>query len=55
MVSTVEKINNLNISYDMQNDAAQILYDELSKGIQSMKRGELFTIEEAWEEIDKIQ
>lgn len=54
MVSTVEKISNMNINYDMQNNATQILYDELQKGIQSMKKGELFTIEEAWEEIDKV-
>lgn len=30
------------------------LYDELARGIQSMKNGEVYTIEEAWEEIDKI-
>ena len=30
------------------------LYDELAKGIQSMKNGEVYTVEEAWEEIDKI-
>ena len=30
------------------------LYDELSKGIHSMKKGDVYTIDEAWEEIDKI-
>lgn len=30
------------------------LYDELSKGIESMKKGDVYTIDEAWEEIDKI-
>lgn len=30
------------------------LYDELSKGIESLKKGEVYTIDEAWEEIDKI-
>ena len=30
------------------------LYDELSKGIDSMKKGDVYTIDEAWEEIDKI-
>lgn len=30
------------------------LDEELSKGIQSMKNGEVYTIEEAWDEIDKI-
>ena len=31
-----------------------VLYRELEKGIQSMKNGEVYTIEQAWEEIDKI-
>ena len=30
------------------------LYDELSKGINSMIIGDVYTIDEAWEEIDKI-
>lgn len=30
------------------------LYDELSKGIDSLKKGNVYTIDEAWEEIDKI-
>lgn len=30
------------------------LYQELEKGIQSVKNGEVYTIEEAWEQIDKI-
>lgn len=30
------------------------LYDELLQGFESMKNGEVYTIEEAWEEIDKI-
>ncbi len=30
------------------------LYDELSKGIESLKKGDVYTIDEAWEEIDKI-
>lgn len=30
------------------------LYDELSKGIESMKKGNVYTLDEAWEEIDKI-
>ncbi len=51
MVSTIGKVNSVNINYD---DAIQTLYDELEKGVQSMKRGELYTIDEAWEEIDKI-
>lgn len=35
-------------------DAIHALYAELEKGIQSMKNEEVYTIEEAWEEIDKI-
>ena len=38
-----------------EKDAFDALYQELAKGIQSMKNGEVYTIEEAWEEIDKIQ
>lgn len=34
--------------------AIDALYDELSKGINSMKKGDVYTIDEAWEEIDKI-
>ena len=30
------------------------LYNELSKGIESIKKGDVYTINEAWEEIDKI-
>ncbi len=43
----------INSSYSEQ-DAIQALHTELQKGIQSMKNGEVYTIEEAWEEIDKI-
>lgn len=45
--------NIINSSYSEQ-DAIYALYVELKKGIQSMKNGEVYTIEEAWEEIDKI-
>ncbi|MBQ9885308.1 MAG: hypothetical protein IJM37_00395 [Lachnospiraceae bacterium] len=34
-------------------EAIQVLYSELEKGIQSMKNEKLYTIEEAWEEIEK--
>lgn len=39
---------------DTEKDAFDALYQELAKGIQSMKNGEVYTMEEAWEEIDKI-
>lgn len=45
--------NNKNYDYTEQ-DAFDALYQELAKGVQSMKNGEVYTIEEAWEEIDKI-
>lgn len=37
-----------------ERDAIQALRVELEKGIQSMKQGDVYTLEEAWEEIDKI-
>lgn len=44
-----------NSNYDFtEKDAFDALYQELTKGVQSMKNGEVYTIEEAWEEIDKI-
>ena len=30
------------------------LYEEIFKGIESLKKGDIYTIDEAWEEIDKI-
>ena len=37
-----------------EKSAIGALYDELSKGIESLKKGDVYTIDEAWEEIDKI-
>lgn len=37
-----------------EKEALEVLQQELTKGVQSMKDGEVFTLEEAWEEIDKI-
>lgn len=37
-----------------EQDAFDALHQELAKGFQSMKNGEVYTIENAWEEIDKI-
>lgn len=34
--------------------AINALYDELFRGIESLKKGDVYTIDEAWEEIDKI-
>lgn len=37
-----------------KNPDFEALYSELEKGVQSMKNGEVFTIEDAWEKIDRI-
>ena len=46
-------VNNC-ICDDMEKDVFDAIYQELAKGVQSMKNGKVYTIEEAWEEIDKI-
>jgi len=37
-----------------EKSSIDILYDELARGIKSLKEDNVYTIEEAWEEIDKI-
>lgn len=37
-----------------EQDAFDALYAELERGVKSMKRGDVYTVEEAWEEIDRI-
>lgn len=37
-----------------EKNAAHTLRNELAKGIQSMKDGNVYTIDEAWKEIDEI-
>ena len=46
-------INNQTYDYT-EIDAFDALYQKLAQGVQSMKNGEVYTIEEAWKEIDKI-
>ncbi len=47
--------NNEAIKTDYSEESAiGALYDELSKGIESLKKGKDYTIDEAWEEIIKI-
>lgn len=55
-MTTVQTIqNNTSIETDhSENAAINTLYDELAQGIQSMRNGQVFTVKEAWEEIDKI-
>lgn len=52
-VNTTKMNGNRGMSYT-ERDAFDALYQELEKGIQSMKNGDVYTIEEAWKEIDKI-
>lgn len=40
-------VNNRTYDYT-EKDAFDALYQELAKGVQSMKNGEVYTIEEAW-------
>lgn len=37
-----------------ERSAMTVLYDELQKGIQNIKDGEVYSIEDAWEEINQI-
>lgn len=46
-------VNNRTYDYT-EKDAFDALYQELAKGVQSMKNGEVYTFEQAWEKIDKI-
>ena len=56
MALTMQTIPNKNLIETEYSEKTAIgaLYDELTKGIQSMKNVEVYTIEEAWEEIDTI-
>ncbi len=53
-LTTVDTIVNNRIHDYTEKDAFDARYQELAKGVQSMKNGEVYTIQEAWEEIDKI-
>lgn len=50
---TVDTTTGSPIDYS-EKESLDALYNELAKGIQRMKNGDVYTIEEAWEEIDKI-
>ena len=56
MAPAAQAIKNQEILKTEYSEKAAIgaLYDELSKGIESLKKGDVYTIDEAWEEIDKI-
>ncbi|MDE7206451.1 MAG: hypothetical protein K2N90_04730 [Lachnospiraceae bacterium] len=56
MAPVTQEIGNKDIIKTEYSEKTAIgaLYDELAKGIESMKKGDVYTIDEAWEEIDKI-
>ena len=56
MAPATQAIRNQEILKTEYSEKAAIdaLYDELSKGIESLKKGDVYTLDEAWEEIDKI-
>ena len=56
MALTMQTIPNKNLIETEYSEKTAIgaLYDELVKGVQSMKNGEVYIVEESWEEIDKI-
>ena len=56
MALVAQAIRNQEILKTEYSEKAAIgaLYDELSKGIESLKKGDVYTIDEAWKEIDKI-
>ena len=56
MAPAAQAIRNSEVLKEEYSEKAAIdaLYDELSKGIKSLKNSDVYTIDEAWEEIDKI-
>lgn len=39
---------------NIKTEDSKLLYEKLAEGISSMKSGEIYTIEEAWQEIDQL-
>ncbi len=39
---------------NIKTEDSKLLYEKLAEGISSMKAGEVYTIEEAWQEIDQL-
>ena len=39
---------------NIKTEVSKLLYEKLAEGINSMKAGEVYTIEEAWQEIDQL-
>lgn len=56
MVQAMKAIGSINFTDDSRSDRSAVcsLRQELEKGVRSAKNGEVYTIEEAWKEIDKV-
>ena len=39
---------------NIETEDSNLLYEYLAESIKSMKSGEVYTIEEAWQEIDQL-
>lgn len=39
---------------NIETEDSKLLYEYLAESIKSMKSGEVYTIEEAWQEIDQL-
>lgn len=45
---------NTKMQENMETEYSNSLHEKLTEGIKSMKAGEVYTIEEAWQEIDQL-
>lgn len=56
MAPVTQLVKNANVLKTDHSEKAAInaLYDELAKGIKSLKKGDVYTLDKAWEEIDQI-
>lgn len=45
---------NTKMQQNIKPENSKLLYEYLAEGIKSMKAGEVYTIEEAWQEIDQL-
>ena len=49
-----EKQKNKKTQENIKTEDSKLLYEKFAEGINSMKAGEVYTIEEAWKEIDQL-
>lgn len=45
---------NTKMQENIETEYSDLLYESLAEGTKSMKDGEVYTIEEAWQEIDQL-